>query len=80
MHDGHGIALVSVRVGLVVWCHGDRYWWRTGWNPTRQRFTYTWHAATDPAGAARRVASRCADLRNRHPLSELVTEARSEVV
>ncbi|MEV0233068.1 hypothetical protein [Nonomuraea sp. NPDC050786] len=26
VHDGYGLALVSVWVGLVVWCDGERYW------------------------------------------------------
>jgi hypothetical protein len=63
VHDGYGLALVSVWVGLVVWCDGDRYWWRTGWDDRRQRFTYAWHPAVDPVRAARRIAFRYAALR-----------------
>lgn len=35
VHDGYGLALVSVWVGLVVWCDGARFWWRTGWDARR---------------------------------------------
>lgn len=66
VHAGHGLALVSVWVGLVVWCDGERFWWRTGWDDRRQRFTYAWHPAVDPARAARRVAFRYGDLRRKH--------------
>ncbi|GGS79200.1 hypothetical protein GCM10010156_42480 [Planobispora rosea] len=70
VHDGYGLALVSVWTGLVVWCKDDRYWWRTGWDAQRQRFTYAWHPATDPVRAARRVARRYEALRVAHPLPE----------
>ncbi len=63
VHDGYGLALVSVWVGLIVWCDGERFWWRTGWDDRRQRFTYTWHPAADPVRAARRIAFRYAALR-----------------
>ncbi|MGW0067686.1 hypothetical protein ACWDUI_09495, partial [Streptosporangium sandarakinum] len=32
VHDGYGLALVSVWDGLVVWCNGDRFWWQAGWD------------------------------------------------
>ncbi|MFC6578129.1 hypothetical protein [Planomonospora parontospora] len=63
VHDGYGLALVSVWVGLIVWCDGERFWWRTGWDDRRQRFTYAWHPAADPVRAARRVAFRYTALR-----------------
>lgn len=34
-HEGYGLALVSVWVGLVVWCDGTWYWWRAGWDDQR---------------------------------------------
>ncbi|MFI6603011.1 hypothetical protein ACIBHX_42795 [Nonomuraea sp. NPDC050536] len=37
VHEGFGLALVSVWVGLVVWCDGERYWWRTAWDARRKR-------------------------------------------
>ncbi|MFC7646130.1 hypothetical protein ACFQX6_40235 [Streptosporangium lutulentum] len=69
VHDGYGLALVSVWVGLVVWCKDDRYWWRTGWDARRQRFTYAWHPAIEPVRAARRIAFRYAELRKVYPPS-----------
>lgn len=77
VHDGYGLALVSVWVGLVVWCDGERYWWRTGWDAERKRAIYAWHSTTEPERAARRVAFRYAGLRGRHPNSELITELDS---
>ncbi|MET8000983.1 hypothetical protein [Nonomuraea glycinis] len=65
VHDGYGLALVSVWVGLVVWCDGWRFWWRTGWNADRHRVVYAWHPANDPFRAAQRVARRYAELRSR---------------
>ncbi|MEV6860276.1 hypothetical protein AB0M44_04590 [Streptosporangium subroseum] len=75
VHDGYGLALVSVWVGLVVWCKDDRYWWRTGWDARRQRFTYAWHPTLEPVRAARRIAFRYAELRKVHPPSELMAGA-----
>ncbi|MFJ2030544.1 hypothetical protein [Streptosporangium sp. NPDC087985] len=66
VHDGYGLALVSVWVGLIVWCDGRRFWWRTGWNPRQYRPIYAWHPALEPVQAARRVALRYADLRREH--------------
>ncbi|MFI6183983.1 hypothetical protein ACIA8R_51220 [Nonomuraea sp. NPDC051191] len=63
VHDGYGLALVSVWVGLVVWCDGERFWWRIGWDDRRKRCVYAWHPALDPSRAARRVAFRYGDLR-----------------
>lgn len=80
-HDGYGLALVSVWVGLVVWCDGDRYWWRTGWDPQRKRVIYACHSALEPERAARLVAFRYAELRRSHPLTgrtSKVTAASSE--
>lgn len=65
VHDGYGLALVSVWVGLVVWCDGWRFWWRTGWNADRRRVVYAWHPANDPFRAARRIAIRYAEIRSR---------------
>ncbi len=68
VHDGYGLALVSVWVGLVVWCHDGRYWWRSAWDARRQRVIYAWHPYTEPAGAAHRIALRYARLRESQPL------------
>ncbi|MEU6713749.1 hypothetical protein ABZ897_19915 [Nonomuraea sp. NPDC046802] len=81
VHDGYGLALVSVWVGLVVWCDGQNFWWRTGWNATRRRVIYAWHPAIDPVRAAHRVAMYYADLRAAHPaiapLADFVREIES---
>ncbi|WP_103955519.1 hypothetical protein [Nonomuraea solani] len=75
MHDGYGLALVSVWAGLVVWCHGGRYWWRAAWDARRQRVIYAWHPFTEPARAADRIARRYAQLRKAHSSSTTVTGA-----
>ncbi|RVX39733.1 hypothetical protein EDD27_2098 [Nonomuraea polychroma] len=77
VHDGYGLALVSVWVRLVVWCDGYRFWWRTGWDPERKRAVYAWHPAIEPGRAARRVAFRYADLRANHPLSPTISDMAS---
>ncbi|MEV4546992.1 hypothetical protein ACI2LC_32450 [Nonomuraea wenchangensis] len=69
VHDGYGIALVSVWIGLVVWCHHDGFWWRIGWEPGRKRAVYAWHPLTEPGRAARRIALWYAELRGSHPHS-----------
>lgn len=78
VHDGYGLSLVSVWVGLVVWCDGDWYWWRAGWDDRRKRVLYARHPAIEPSRAARRVAFRYADLQRRHPLSETIRSLRPE--
>lgn len=67
VHNGYDLALVSVWTGLVVWCDGERFWWRTGWNVRRRRFVYAWHPALEPAHAARRVALWYEQLRREDP-------------
>ncbi|MEU8361478.1 hypothetical protein AB0C27_36230 [Nonomuraea sp. NPDC048882] len=63
VHDGYGLAVVSVWRDLLVWTDGDLFWWRAGWNNRRDRPVYAWHTATDPKRAARRIAARYMDLR-----------------
>ncbi|WP_155129097.1 hypothetical protein [[Actinomadura] parvosata] len=79
VHDGYGLALVSVWVGLVVWCDGERYWWRAGWDPHRRRVIYAYHPVLEPERAARRVASRYSALRANRPLPVLNSEASASV-
>ncbi|WP_431904850.1 hypothetical protein [Nonomuraea sp. bgisy101] len=76
-HDGYGLALVSVWVGLVVWCDGEWFWWRSGWDDRRKRVVYGRHPATEPSRAARRIAFRYAELQKRHPLSEVIADLAS---
>ncbi|MFI7228011.1 hypothetical protein ACIBO5_32745 [Nonomuraea angiospora] len=71
-HEGYGLALVSVWVGLVVWCDGTWYWWRAGWDDQRKRVLYARQPAVEPSRAARRIAFRYADLRNRRPSSTTI--------
>lgn len=68
VHDGYGLALVSVWAGLVVWCHDGRYWWRSAWDARRQRVIYAWPPSTEPAQAAHRIALRYAQLRESQPI------------
>jgi len=75
VHDGYGLALVSVWVDLIVWCRGDHFWWRTGWNPRQRRPVYARHPLAEPERAAYRVALRYAELRQTHPLPESVSRA-----
>ncbi|MEV7007203.1 hypothetical protein [Streptosporangium sp. NPDC051022] len=67
VHHGYGLALVSVQGGLTVWCDGQHFRWRVGWNQKRQRAVYNWHPAMEPARAARRIAFHYAGLHRRHP-------------
>jgi hypothetical protein len=71
VNDGYGLAVVSVWVGLTVWCDQQVYWWRAGWRPERERIVYAWHPTIEPVRAANRVALRYADLRASRPLSSL---------
>ncbi|MFI7639103.1 hypothetical protein [Nonomuraea sp. NPDC049400] len=63
VHDGYGLAVVSVWRSLLVWTNGDLFWWLAGWNGRRARAIYAWHSTTDPKRAARRIAARYKDLR-----------------
>ncbi|WP_433245901.1 hypothetical protein ACQPYK_44285 [Streptosporangium sp. CA-135522] len=74
VHDGYGLALVSVWVGLVVWCHGGRFCWRIGWNARQHRPVYAWHPAVEPVRAAHRVALRYAELRQMQAQPQTLTE------
>lgn len=76
VHEGYGLALVSVWVGLVVWCDCERFWWRTGWDASRKRAIYAWHSILEPDRAARRVAFRYAEMRASHPHSTLIVGAQ----
>lgn len=67
VHDGYGLALVSVWTGLIVGCNGDRYWWCAGWNAQERRAMYASNRCSDPEQAAARVARRYARLRALHP-------------
>ncbi|MEU0521244.1 hypothetical protein [Streptosporangium sp. NPDC006007] len=66
VHHGYGLALVSIWAGINVWCYGQRFWWRVGWDQQRQQVVYNWHPAADSARAARRIAFHYAALRRQH--------------
>ncbi|GAA3109824.1 hypothetical protein [Streptosporangium carneum] len=63
---GHGLALVSLWYGLVVWSNGDRFWWCDGWNEQLRRPRYASHRASEPDRAAQRIARRYAQLHALH--------------
>lgn len=70
IHEGHGLALMSVWVGLVVWTDGWRYRWWSGRKSSRTgRWVYAFAPVDDPVATARRVALRYTELRQKHPLS-----------
>lgn len=64
VHEGQGLALVSVWTGLVVWTDGLRYRWWTGRRSRTGRWLYAVHSALESDRAARRVAARYAELRS----------------
>ncbi|MFF0307025.1 hypothetical protein ACFYSC_06340 [Streptosporangium sp. NPDC004379] len=63
VHVGHELALVSVWVGLVVWCNGDRFWWQAGWDEQCGRPAYASRPVSGVEEVARLVAVRCTELR-----------------
>lgn len=69
VHEGPGLALVSVWVELVVQCDSEWFWWRSGWDERRNRAIYARHPATEPSRAARRIVFRYDGLRRTRPLS-----------
>lgn len=75
VNDGYGLAVVSVWIDLLVWTDGERFWWRTGWNPLRRRYRIAWHPVADSERAARRIAFRLAQLRRSPSACTSVTTA-----
>lgn len=72
VHDGYGLALVSVWSGLVVWTDGRVFRWKSGQDASGRpaRDGLGWDAyspANDPVSTARRVAARYAELRRMTP-------------
>ena len=67
VHEGYGLALVSVWVELVVWTDGRWFRWRSGRTSTSGRPVYAFAPASDVVTAARRVAHRYRQLRRTYP-------------
>ena len=68
VHEGDGVALLSVRLHLVVWCEpgpdGWRYrWWTGRVSQQAGRWVYTECQALAFKTAAQRIATRYAELR-----------------
>lgn len=64
VHEGSGLALVSVWLDLVAWTDGSCYfWWAGGVSETTRRRTYSYGPADDPVTTASRVAGRYMELR-----------------
>ncbi|MEU9883920.1 hypothetical protein [Sphaerisporangium sp. NPDC051011] len=62
VHEGRGLALVSVWVDLVAWTDGSCFWWSRAVMAGNRR-TYSYSPADDPVTTARRVAERYGQLR-----------------
>lgn len=77
VHDGYGLALVSVWAGLVVWSNGDRFWWNAGWDDRRRCAVYASQPTSETVRAAQRIAFRYVELRKSHPRSEPIAESMS---
>ncbi|MET8049446.1 hypothetical protein ABZU75_17795 [Streptosporangium sp. NPDC005286] len=72
VHQGHGAALLSVWVDLLVWSDGFRFmWWNGEYSARTGRRKYAAYPVDNPATAARRIAARYADLRTTHPAPPL---------
>nr|WP_189178543.1 hypothetical protein [Microbispora rosea] len=67
VHEGYGLALVSVWVELVVWTDGRWFRWRSGRTSASRRPVYAFAPASDVAATARRVAHRYRQLRRIYP-------------
>ncbi|WP_440102841.1 hypothetical protein [Streptosporangium sp. H16] len=73
VHDGYGVALVSVWVDLLVWTDGFVYrWWTGQFSGRSRRRLYTAYTVDNPAAAARCVARRYEELQQGHPVSPLL--------
>ncbi|MDH2424038.1 hypothetical protein [Sphaerisporangium sp. TRM90804] len=68
VHEGRGLALVSVCVDLVAWTDGSSFfWWSGEVSAATRRRTYSYTPADDPVTAARRVLDRYEQLRRERP-------------
>ncbi|MEV6984802.1 hypothetical protein AB0M95_26570 [Sphaerisporangium sp. NPDC051017] len=74
IHQGYGLALVSVWVDLVVWTDATCYIWWTGQFRPNGRRQLAYCAGNDPASAAARVAARYVELRRNHPHAQIIAD------
>ncbi|MGJ6968855.1 hypothetical protein ACSDR0_43835 [Streptosporangium sp. G11] len=81
VHEGQGIALVSVWLDLIVWTNGRWYrWWTGRMSQKTRRRLYAVHSTENPVTTARHVALRYRELHTSHPLPALLAEARCDPV
>ncbi|MEU4836570.1 hypothetical protein [Streptosporangium sp. NPDC023615] len=65
--EGHELALLSLRSGLLVWSNGLRFWWCSGWNEERRRAVYASQEVSNVDRAARRISLLCTGNQNVPP-------------
>ncbi|MGW0590301.1 hypothetical protein [Streptosporangium sp. NPDC002607] len=78
VHEGHGVALVSVWTDLLVWTDGRAYRWWTGKTSAKTgRRLYWVHGVDSPITIAHSVAQRYEELRKASHQSKGVAERTS---
>ncbi|GGK77871.1 hypothetical protein Ppa06_41930 [Planomonospora parontospora subsp. parontospora] len=78
IHEGEGIALVSVWVDRVVWTDGRWYRWWTGQTSAKTgRRLYRVYGIDNPVTAARAVAIRRVELQKARPSAEPILMSAS---
>ena len=75
VHEGQGVALVSVWLDLIVWTNGRWYrWWTGRMSQKTGRRLYAIHSTENPATTARHIALRYRELRTSRPLPAVPAE------
>ncbi len=69
VHDGHGLALLAIQDGPVVWCDGERFWWWAGWDERQRHARYDVQRVGDPGRVADHLVRRLSHLWARRPYS-----------
>jgi hypothetical protein len=78
VHQGEGIALVSVWVDLVVWTDGRWYRWWTGQTSAKTgRRLYHVYGTDNPVTVARAIVIRRTELQKAHPSAGPVLKSAS---
>ncbi|WP_440100415.1 hypothetical protein [Streptosporangium sp. H16] len=81
VHEGQGVALVSVWLNLIVWTNGRWYrWWTGRVSQKTGRRLYAVHSTENPVTTARHVALRYRELHTSRPLPAVPAEARCDPV